>query len=63
MMITSTKVPSKNQLVELMVSKGVLENASKNVNELWNFMLLEFEVTSFKKGLELVSKLNTSAYE
>lgn len=63
MMITSTKVPSKNQLVELMVSKGVLENASKNVNELWNFMLLEFEVTSLKKGLELVSKLNTSAYE
>lgn len=63
MMITSTKVPSKNQLVELMVSKGVLENASKNVNELWNFMLLEFEVTSLKKGLELVTKLNTSAYE
>ena len=27
-MITSTKVPEKDQLVELMVSKGVLENAS-----------------------------------
>lgn len=40
-----------------MVSRGVLENSTENVNELWNFMFLEFGVSSLKKGLELVSKL------
>lgn len=40
MMISSIKVPDRNQLVELMVSKGVLENASYSIRELWNFMFL-----------------------
>lgn len=40
-----------------MVSRGVLENANQNVNELWNFMFLEFGVSSLKKGLELASRL------
>jgi hypothetical protein len=40
-----------------MVSKGVLENASENIREIWNFMLLDFGVGSLKKGLEMVSKL------
>ena len=47
-MISSTKVPERSQLVELMVSKGVLENASPDVRELWNFMFLEFRVNSLK---------------
>ena len=49
-MISSTKVPSRNQLEEIMVSKGVLENASAHTRELWNFMFLEFGVGSLKKG-------------
>lgn len=57
MMISSIKVPQRGQLVELMVSKGVLENASGNVRELWNFMFLEFGVSSLKKGLQLVGAL------
>lgn len=40
MMINSVKVPSRSQMAELMVSKGVLESASPNVRELWNFMFL-----------------------
>ena len=31
MMISSTKVPDRSELEELMVSKGVLENASENI--------------------------------
>ena len=57
MMISSTKVPDRNELEELMVSKGVLENASDSIREIWNFMFLEFGVGSLKKGLELVSTL------
>jgi len=57
MLITSTKVPDRNHLEELMVSKGVLENASAQVRQLWNFMFLEFGVGSLKKGLEMVSGL------
>jgi len=49
-MISSTKVPEKSQLIELMVSRGVVENASNNVRDLWNFMFLEFGVTSLSKG-------------
>ena len=56
-MITSTKVPDRKHLEELMVSKGVLENASVKVRELWNFMFLEFGVGSLKKGLEMISGL------
>lgn len=56
-MISSIKVPDRNQLVELMVSKGVLENASPSIRELWNFMFLEFGVSSLKKGFELVGSL------
>ena len=57
MITLSGKIPSRDELVELMVSRGVLENSTENVNELWNFMFLEFGVSSLKKGLELVSRL------
>ena len=57
MMISSTKVPDRKQMEELMVSKGVLENASGHIRELWNFMFLEFGVGSLKRGLELVSAI------
>lgn len=40
-----------------MVSKGVLENASANIRQLWNFMLLEFSVGSLKKGLEMITNI------
>lgn len=59
MMITSTKVPEREQLVEIMVSRGVLENSSSVVSQLWNFMFLEFGVNSLKGGLELVAKINS----
>lgn len=41
-----------------MISRGVLENATKTVSELWNFMFLEFGVTSLSKGLQLVKSLD-----
>lgn len=40
MIIPSGKIPDKSELVETMVSRGVLENASENVKELWSFMFL-----------------------
>jgi translation initiation factor 3 subunit A len=60
MITPSGKIPTREQLVELMISRGVLENASETVNELWNFMFLEFGVTSLNKGLHLVKSLNES---
>lgn len=58
MITPSGKIPSREQLVELMISRGVLENATSTVNELWNFMFLEFGVTSLSKGLQLVKCLD-----
>ena len=57
MLISSTKIPGRQQLEEIMVSKGVLENASQHIKELWNFMFLEFGIGSLKKGLKLVKSL------
>lgn len=51
MIIPSGKIPDKSELVETMVSRGVLENASENVKELWSFMFLEFGVSSLQRGL------------
>lgn len=58
MITPSGKIPSREQLVELMISRGVLENATLTVSELWNFMFLEFGVTSLSKGLQLVKCLD-----
>jgi len=57
MMISSIKIPDKNQLIELMVSKGVLENSSDSIKDLWNFMFLEFNLSSLSKGLALLKTI------
>jgi hypothetical protein len=56
-MISSIKIPDKNQLIELMVSKGVLENSSDSIKDLWNFMFLEFNLSSLSKGLALLKTI------
>ena len=57
MMISSSKMPSPQQLAALMVSRGVLESAASDIKDFWNFMLLEFNVNSLKKGLGMVEAL------
>ncbi len=39
-MISSARIPSQKQLIHLLISKGVVEKASKEVKALWNFMRL-----------------------
>ena len=57
MMITSTNIPEKKELEEIMITKGVVENASPEIKNLWYFMFLEFDITSLKKGLNLLEKV------
>ena len=57
MMVSSTKMPTHQQLTELMVSRGVLETASQDIKDLWNFLFLEFNVNSLKKGLEMIEAI------
>ena len=58
MMISSTKIPDKKELEELMISRGVVENASEKIKDLWYFMFLEFDMTSLERGLSLLQNLN-----
>ena len=58
MMITSNKIPEKRELEEMMVSRGVVENASPSVKQLWYFMFLDFDLTSLAKGMELLAKIS-----
>lgn len=57
MMISSVRIPEKQQLQEMMVSKGIVESASKEIKELWYFMFLDFDLASLGKGLELLQLL------
>ena len=59
MMISSTKIPNKKELEEIMVSRGVVENASQEIKDLWYFMFLEFDMTSLQKGLALLKSIDS----
>ena len=50
-MIYGTKIPDREQLHDMMLSRGIVENASKDIKDLWYFMFLEFDLSSLKKGL------------
>lgn len=54
MMISGNKIPEKKELEEMMVSRGVIENASSSVKQLWYFMFLDFDLTSLNKGIKLL---------
>lgn len=42
----------------MMVSRGVVENASSAVKQLWYFMFLDFDLTSLSKGMELLKQIS-----
>lgn len=58
MMISSNKIPEKRELEEMMVSRGVVENASPTVKQLWYFMFLDFDLSSLSKGMELLQAIS-----
>lgn len=41
-----------------MISKGVVENASPPIKELWYFMFLDFDLTSLAKGVKLLEAIS-----
>lgn len=57
MMISSTKLPSKSELSEIIVAAGISENASPEIRNLWSFMSLEFDLESLAKGLEILNQI------
>jgi hypothetical protein len=57
MMISSTKLPSKSELSEIIVAAGISENASPEIRNLWSFMSLEFDLESLAKGLEILNTI------
>ena len=61
-MISSTKIPNKQELFEIIVAAGIVENASSEVKKLWNFMGLEFDLQSLTKGLSLLSQIEDQNY-
>lgn len=62
MMISSTKLPSKEELSELIISSGILEFASPEIRNLWSFMNMEFDLESLKKGLELLGNIGNGRF-
>lgn len=42
----------------MMISRGVVENASAAIKELWYFMFLDFDLTSLSKGLKLLENIS-----
>lgn len=56
-MISSTKLPTKKELLDIIVSAGISENASVEIKNLWSFMILEFDLESLTKGLELLNQI------
>ena len=62
-MISSNKIPSKNELYDIIVSAGIVENASAEIRNLWNFMFLEFNLQSLTKGLDLLNQVKGAAFE
>ena len=62
MMISSTKIPSKSELFEIIVSAGIAEKASVEIRKLWGFMFLEFNLDSLQKGLELLRNISNDVY-
>lgn len=63
MMISSTKIPDKNQLFDIMNSKGVIENSSETIKNLWNFMYLEYNLTSLNRGLGYLKNVKPNQVE
>ena len=62
MMISSTKIPNKSELFEIIVSAGIAEKASAEIRKLWSFMFLEFNLDSLQKGLELLQNISNEVY-
>lgn len=62
-MISSNKIPSKNELYDIIVSAGIVENASAEIRNLWNFMFLEFNLQSLTKGLDFLNQVKGAAFE
>ena len=56
-MINSTRLPEKEQLQEMMISKGIVENSSDEIKNLWEYMFLDFDLTSLDKGLKLLNHI------
>lgn len=42
----------------MMISRGVVENSSEVVKQLWYFMFLDFDLTSLPKGLKLLETIS-----
>lgn len=61
-MISSNKLPSKEELSEIIISSGILEFASPEIRNLWSFMSLEFDLESLSKGLELLGCIGNGKY-
>jgi hypothetical protein len=58
MMISGNKIPSKEQLEEMMISRGVVENASPAIKKFWYFMFLDFDLSSLARGLKLLEEIS-----
>ena len=63
MLTSSNKIPTKEDLCAMMVSKGIVENASDSIRELWNFLFLQFDLSSLSRGLELLEKIQENEFK